>query len=427
MLEGDDRREDRHLRRAAEDLGAVDDVPPHDHELVVGQLVGLVEDLLRRADLADVVHQRRQAELAQQPAVDPERARLPHRQDRHVHHVGERVVVVVAHRRQRHERGAVLRDGVGEPVDRLQRRGRVRHALRSAALSHADFRDRHGVRVQLADRGHVARRCRPLLPSSAVMRPTRMCGNDQRRSADRSFAAERGDGVHEARATSSCRDARARTRSARSCCPSSRLISSAIAALALGIGVSATTRSLPTMPTAIEGCCWCSGFSAASSPSMLRADERMVGRVELRGADAGGEPPQQLVVQRGSRSRSVRIIACPSRHVRAAASSARAARAHAARAAAATRRAARRRPAACRSSAAPRPRRRASRRVRSGAHQSPCCSASFSASTASGPPNEPSARSRRRRPAGTLLAIEVADQVAEQRRRRARRASDAAR
>ena len=96
MLEGDDRREDRHLGRPAQDLGAVDDVAPHDRELVVGQLVRLVQNLLRRADLADVVHQRRQAELAQQPAVDAERARLAHGQDRHVHHVGERVVVVVA-------------------------------------------------------------------------------------------------------------------------------------------------------------------------------------------------------------------------------------------------------------------------------------------------------------------------------------------
>ncbi len=38
VLEGDDRREDRHLRRAAQDLRAVDDVPAHDHELLVGQL-----------------------------------------------------------------------------------------------------------------------------------------------------------------------------------------------------------------------------------------------------------------------------------------------------------------------------------------------------------------------------------------------------
>ena len=112
-------------------------MPLHDGELLVGQLVGLVQDLGRRADLADVVHQRRQAELAQQRPVDAERARLAHRQDRHVHHVRERVVVVVAHRGQRHQRRAVLRDGLGEPVDRLQRRRARRAALRSAALSQA--------------------------------------------------------------------------------------------------------------------------------------------------------------------------------------------------------------------------------------------------------------------------------------------------
>ena len=82
VFECDDRREHRHLRRPPQDLGAVDRVPAHDRELVVGQLVGLVQDVLRRPDLADVVHQRRQAELAQQPSVDAERARLAHGEDR---------------------------------------------------------------------------------------------------------------------------------------------------------------------------------------------------------------------------------------------------------------------------------------------------------------------------------------------------------
>ena len=57
----------------AQDLGAVDGVPLHDRELVVGQLVRLVQNLERRPHLADVVHQRRQSELAQQRAVDAER------------------------------------------------------------------------------------------------------------------------------------------------------------------------------------------------------------------------------------------------------------------------------------------------------------------------------------------------------------------
>ena len=72
MLERDDRRDRRHLRRAAQDLRAVDDVHAHDREFGVGQLVGLVQDFGRRADLADVVHQRGQAELAQHRAFDAE-------------------------------------------------------------------------------------------------------------------------------------------------------------------------------------------------------------------------------------------------------------------------------------------------------------------------------------------------------------------
>ena len=52
-------------------------VPLHDRELGVGQLVGLVQDLERRPHLADVVHQRGEAELAQQRAVDAEARAWP--------------------------------------------------------------------------------------------------------------------------------------------------------------------------------------------------------------------------------------------------------------------------------------------------------------------------------------------------------------
>src|SRR5262249_51944711 len=65
MLEGHDRREDWHFRRPAQNLGAVHHVPAHDDELVVGELAGLVEDLLRRAYLSDVVHERRESELTE--------------------------------------------------------------------------------------------------------------------------------------------------------------------------------------------------------------------------------------------------------------------------------------------------------------------------------------------------------------------------
>ena len=76
----------------------------------------------------------------------------------------------------------------------------------------------------------------------------------------------------------------------------SRLISSLMPLLAFGIGVSATTSSLPTMPTAIDGMLLVERLERGEQPVDVAAEERMVGGVELRGADAGGEPPQQLLV-----------------------------------------------------------------------------------------------------------------------------------
>ncbi len=87
----------------------------------VRQLAGLVQHLERRVDLADVVHQRGEPELAQQRAVQVERARLRHRQRRDVHHVRERVVVVLLQRGQRHQRRAVLGHQPCEAVDDLPR------------------------------------------------------------------------------------------------------------------------------------------------------------------------------------------------------------------------------------------------------------------------------------------------------------------
>ena len=57
------------------------------------------------------------------------------------------------------------------------------------------------------------------------------------------------------------------------------------------------------------------------------------------------------------------------------------------------------------------------RRVRSGAIQSPRCSASFSASTASGPPKRSERLDRAEVDAVERLAIQVADEIAEERRR----------
>ena len=122
MLERHNRRQRRHLGRAAEDVRAVDDVALHDLEFFCREPVRLIEYFERGVHLADVVHQRREAELPQQGPVDIERAHLRHGERRDVHHVRERVVVVFLDRRQRHQRRAVLRDEPGEAVDDLPRR-----------------------------------------------------------------------------------------------------------------------------------------------------------------------------------------------------------------------------------------------------------------------------------------------------------------
>ena len=143
------------LRRVLEDFGPVHGVPLQDVELGVGELARLVEHLGGRLHLADVVHQRGQTELAQQRPVDPEPARLSHREDRHVHHVGEGVVVVVLERRQRQQRSAVLRHGLGERVDEAARRIGIRLAFDRGALpEHAGHARRVGV--ELLERRHVA-------------------------------------------------------------------------------------------------------------------------------------------------------------------------------------------------------------------------------------------------------------------------------
>ena len=90
-------------RRPPKDVCTIDDVLLHLGEFIVGQLIGFVEHLGRGVDLADVVHERRESELPQQRALEVERSRLRHRQDRHVHHVGERVVVVALHGGERHQ------------------------------------------------------------------------------------------------------------------------------------------------------------------------------------------------------------------------------------------------------------------------------------------------------------------------------------
>ena len=176
MLEGHDRRERRHVRRRSQDFGAVDRVALHDGELFGRERSGLLRISSGRPDLPDVVQQRREAEFTQQRTVDAQRPGLRHRQDRHVHHVRERVVVVFAQRRQREQRRAVLGDRLREAVDHRARDRRV--GLPSdSALSQTASAAWHGVGVHPAEGRHVAvANLDPL--DRRVTRPTRICGSD---------------------------------------------------------------------------------------------------------------------------------------------------------------------------------------------------------------------------------------------------------
>ena len=135
MLEGDDRRERRHLRRVPEDLGAVDGVALQDLELLRrSSLSGLfrisfgVFTLPMSCISAASPNSRSSA-----PSI-PSAARLAHGEDRHVHHVRERVVVVVLQRGEREQRRSVLRDRLRQRIDHAARGVRVGHAFGAGAV-----------------------------------------------------------------------------------------------------------------------------------------------------------------------------------------------------------------------------------------------------------------------------------------------------
>ncbi len=62
---------------AAEQLRAVARVELDDRELAIGQPAGLVQDLARRVDLADVVHERGRLDLADLARGETQLARDP--------------------------------------------------------------------------------------------------------------------------------------------------------------------------------------------------------------------------------------------------------------------------------------------------------------------------------------------------------------
>ena len=301
MLERDHRRDRRHLRRAPQDLGAVDDVHAHDLEFGVGQLVGLVQDFGRRAHLADVVHQRGQTQLAQRRAVDAERPRLRHGQHRDVDHVRERVVVVVLQRRQGDQRGAIRRHRLRERIDERARRFRIGRAF---GLRH--FPHRAGevgrIRVQPADRGDVGGRLLLLLfgLDAADANVRQAAEHRQRIGGLRRRRRPVPAGAPGARSScaSVCSSSGVTPRSkAMRSMPSAfnRRIISPIVSAAFGSGMSPTMISWPMMPIAIDGC----SFSSWVSDSLRRVEralhERMRRRVELRAAQRGAEPLHEIV------------------------------------------------------------------------------------------------------------------------------------
>ena len=86
--------------QAEERQGAEPRMGLHGAPLVLVEARGLVEDLVRHTRLAEVVHQRRHAEVVQLQPAQAELLAQRYGEDAHVHRMGERVLVVVADRRR---------------------------------------------------------------------------------------------------------------------------------------------------------------------------------------------------------------------------------------------------------------------------------------------------------------------------------------
>ena len=127
---------------------------------------GLVEDRLRHARLADVVKERRHAEIVQLQLVQPESLAERDGEDADVDAVRERVLVVVANRRQADERRLfvedLIDDALHDALDLLD--------VRAAAHAHG----RHQV-ARRGDRLRV-RALRALLRLLAIADPCSVGG-----------------------------------------------------------------------------------------------------------------------------------------------------------------------------------------------------------------------------------------------------------
>ena len=132
--------------------------------LVVGELLDLVEHLERHARLPDVVEQRREPEIVQLELAEPESPAERDGEDADVHAVRERVLVVVADRRQADQRRLLVEDLVDDALH---------HALDLLdvrASAHADRVDdvlRHRHRLGVRPLRRFLRRSRKS-PSSST-------------------------------------------------------------------------------------------------------------------------------------------------------------------------------------------------------------------------------------------------------------------
>ena len=227
------------------------------------------------------------------PAIPNSRSSVPsmpsarawrHREDRDVHHVRERVVVVALERGEGDERGAILRDGLGERVDHAARCTRVGAALRHRLLPEP-FRDRRGLVVGRPDGRRIGqRRVHALLDLDAADLHVGQAGSDRDSPgvARRLSAPAKAD---TSVAISSAVTSRSMTmRSTPSRC--SRRIRSPIVPLERGRGTSPTTNSPPTTPSVSDRCWPMTRPMVSKNAWVLRATSGWLGRVELRASNA---------------------------------------------------------------------------------------------------------------------------------------------
>ena len=225
----------------------------------------------------------------------PEAARLSHRQNRDVHHVRERVVVVVPQRRQRQQSAC---GSVKRPV-RARRPSSSRRSHRRAARSRRCSR-RCRPLTRHRHRPGGTWRCRsPRSDRRRQVRPKpvrRGCGG-VRETLRPSFAEASGTLIAAMNALSSSMDIprSMMTRSTPSCF--SRRTKPAWPS-PLAIGTSPTMISSCTMPMTIDGSTLVQLFDRRRERCHIASHDRVIGCVELAGSDRGGKAAEHFLCER---------------------------------------------------------------------------------------------------------------------------------